>query len=176
MVTWTPATPLLPFFRRDNSMREVPSTRKVLSTAFIIGILVFGNSSASAFYYYGRYSCKICSGSCFFTSTEVLVPRDLGVYTSGTQTIYGSDGSFPSSGCAYTLDTTASSYSVNYTTGVGTETLSWRAAAANPAGCPGNYQDQTSIVLKPGSTSSSTNVVDNNLAAEAVPGIGDCSQ
>lgn len=157
--------------------------------AFVLAVIALGNSEAAAqifqgfrnVNYQGTYVCKVCSGSCFFTATQVLTPSGAGAYSSGVQTVYGTDGSFPSQGCSYTLNTSTSSYSINRA-GIGTETLNWQGAAANPGGCPGNYQDQTSIVLSglsyavnPFGVTQGTKVADNNLGDVAQPGTGECT-
>ena len=150
--------------------------RGFISALFALCTVVFAvNSQAGSFRsssYAGRYSCKACSGSCFFTSTYNVVPDGAGFYFSGSQIIYGADAAFPSAGCSYTLDFT-SVYSIN-SDGTGSESLIWDPSSSNSASCPGGYTDQTSISLS--GSYSHTQVSDNNLGNQSQPGTGDCGK
>ena len=149
--------------------------RKLLVLTALLGVMALAGTSEAGFRlssYAGRYACRECSGSCFFTTSYVVSPDGAGFYFSGTQTVYGADSSFPSAGCSYTLDFNAT-YTIN-PDGTGSETLIWDPVASNSPGCPGSYTDTNSIVLY--STSGRTQVAGNNLGNEEQPGLGECSK
>ena len=152
--------------------------RSFASLFLSLTLLAFAIMPARAFaadgrgYYQGESACSVCALTCFFTAVETLMPIGNGRYSSGTQVVYGADANSPSSGCTFSLNSNASSYSLS-STGIGTETLSWTAAPSNDPSCPQSYVDRTSIVIS--LHSSNTKVADNNLANQGGPGIGSCS-
>jgi len=143
-----------------------------LLTVAIAAGPVFADGHDGRSYYQGQSVCNLCALTCFFTAVETLTPNGNGKYNGGTQVVYGADANTPSSGCTFNLNISASSYSLS-SGGIGTETLSWTAVPANDPSCPPSYVDSTSIVIS--LHSSNTRVVDNNLANQAGPGIGSCS-